>query len=64
MNCANCETPINLPLSITEFVLSEHLCKDCQKDVSTLRLVVTRESPDKPWKLESSQPLRMTFNVG
>lgn len=62
MNCGNCETPINLPLSET-FVLNEHLCEACQRGATTLKLIITRASPTQPWGLESSQPLRVAFNV-
>lgn len=62
-NCGNCETPINVPISPNDFVLAEHLCANCMRDTTTLKLIITRASPTAQWHLESSQPLRISFQV-
>ena len=63
VNCANCDTAVKMPLSTGLFVLEEHLCAECMKNALTLKLIITRASPTADWRLESSQPLRVSFQV-
>lgn len=54
---------INVPVSPRDFVLAEHLCENCRKDTTTMKLIITRANANAAWGLESAQPLRVNFNV-
>jgi len=61
--CANCTREVAAVLHSqvnAGFVLNEHLCADCQRDVNTLRLVLVKNAATG-WSIESVQPLRQTF---
>lgn len=65
-NCINCEQPYPGPSAIVPadgFVLNAHLCPACQEGPLSLKLIITRATPTSPWLLESSQPIRTTFNA-
>ena len=63
MKCVNCEASISSTVSSPAFILDQHVCAACQKDVNTLRIVITRTDEKSPWKVEHYQPLNTTFQV-
>ena len=59
--CANCDKPMPGVTRGAAFVLSEHLCAECQNSVTNLRLLLVRDLPTDPWVLAHAQPLRTSF---
>ena len=63
MNCSNCnnegtiDTSIMVYAAITQAPPTVAICKTCQENVLTLKIVLTREDIDKPFTFDGYLPV-------
>jgi len=62
MVCSNCGKACDVASLLVNhagFGYVAALCPDCQKDVLTLKIVLTRENPDERFEFEGFLPARI-----